>query len=112
MTAASSLLSLLRCTATQKITDAAFTSPYHVPGHRQRKTAPTREFGVDNLDVAHGSAAYDCREVECASTIVETVHTATGPRKFRIHESDGAPDEKERRPKHQPPGYQACMMAR
>jgi hypothetical protein len=41
----------------------------------------------------------------------ERVHTATGPRKFRIHESDGAPDEKERRPKYQPPGYQACMMA-
>ena len=31
---------------------------------------------------------------------------------FGICESDGAPDEKERRPKHQPPGYQACMMAR
>jgi hypothetical protein len=29
--------------------------------------------------------------------------TATG-----IHESDGAPDEKERRPKHRPPGYQAA----
>ncbi|MGB6514242.1 MAG: hypothetical protein WBF57_14870, partial [Mycobacterium sp.] len=28
---------------------------------------------------------------------------------FGIHESDGAPDEKEGRPKHQPPGYQACM---
>jgi hypothetical protein len=25
-------------------------------------------------------------------------------------ESDGAPDEKESRPKHKPPGYQACMM--
>jgi hypothetical protein len=33
------------------------------------------------------------------------------PREFGIHESDGAPDEKEGRPKHQPPGYQACMMA-
>ena len=33
------------------------------------------------------------------------------PREFGIHESDGSPDEKERRPKHQPPGYQACMMA-
>ncbi len=32
-------------------------------------------------------------------------------REFGIHESDGAPDEKECRPKHQPPGYQACMMA-
>ena len=32
-------------------------------------------------------------------------------REVRIHESDGAPDEKERRPKHQPLGYQACMMA-
>ena len=32
------------------------------------------------------------------------------PREFRIHESDGAPDEKERRPKQQPPGYQACEM--
>ena len=32
------------------------------------------------------------------------------PREFGIHESDGAPDEKEGRPKHQPPGYQACMM--
>jgi len=29
-----------------------------------------------------------------------------------IYESDGAPDEKERRPKHQPPGYQASMMVR
>ena len=29
---------------------------------------------------------------------------------FGIHESDGAPDEKEGRPKQQPPGYQACMM--
>jgi hypothetical protein len=28
-----------------------------------------------------------------------------------IHESDGAPVKKERRPKHQSPGYQACMMA-
>jgi hypothetical protein len=36
--------------------------------------------------------------------------TATGPREFGIHESDGAPDEKESRPKHEPPGYQACMM--
>ena len=34
------------------------------------------------------------------------------PRGFGIHESDGAPDEKEGRPKQQPPGYQACMMAR
>ena len=32
-------------------------------------------------------------------------------REFGIHESDGAPDEKERRPKHKPLGYQACMMA-
>ena len=32
------------------------------------------------------------------------------PREFGIHESDGAPDEKEGRPKHQPPGYQACVM--
>jgi hypothetical protein len=32
-------------------------------------------------------------------------------RGFGVHESGGAPDEKERRPKHQPPGYQACMMA-
>ena len=31
---------------------------------------------------------------------------------FGIHESDGSPDEKEGRPKQQPPGYQACMMAR
>ena len=34
------------------------------------------------------------------------------PREFGIHESDGAPDEKEGRPKHEPPGYQACMIAR
>jgi len=34
------------------------------------------------------------------------------PREFGIHESDGAPDEKESRPKHEPPGYQACMMVR
>jgi hypothetical protein len=33
-------------------------------------------------------------------------------REFGIHESDGSPEEKEGRPKHQPPGYQACMMAR
>ena len=33
------------------------------------------------------------------------------PREFGRHESDGAPDEKESRPKHEPPGYQACMMA-
>jgi hypothetical protein len=32
------------------------------------------------------------------------------PREFGIHESDGLPDEKEGRPKHEPPGYQACMM--
>ena len=32
------------------------------------------------------------------------------PREFDIHESDGTPDEKESRPKQQPPGYQACMM--
>jgi hypothetical protein len=31
---------------------------------------------------------------------------------FGIHESDGAPGEKESRPKHEPPGYQACTMAR
>jgi len=31
-------------------------------------------------------------------------------REFGIHESDGSPDEKEGRPKHQSPGYQACMM--
>lgn len=36
--------------------------------------------------------------------------TATGPGSFGIYESDGAPDEKESRPKHEPPGYQACMM--
>jgi hypothetical protein len=36
--------------------------------------------------------------------------TATGPREFGIHESDGTPDEKEGRPKQQPPGYQACVM--
>ena len=34
------------------------------------------------------------------------------PGEFGIHESDGAPEEKESRPKHEPPGYQACMMAR
>ena len=34
------------------------------------------------------------------------------PREFGIHESDGTPDEQEGRPKQQPPGYQACMMAR
>ncbi|HET9564200.1 MAG TPA: hypothetical protein VFP27_06760 [Mycobacterium sp.] len=33
-------------------------------------------------------------------------------REFAYNESDGAPDEKESRPKQQPPGYQACMMAR
>jgi hypothetical protein len=32
-------------------------------------------------------------------------------REFDIYESDGAPDEKEGRPKHQQLGYQACMMA-
>jgi hypothetical protein len=32
------------------------------------------------------------------------------PGEFGIHGSDGAPDEKERRPEHQPPGYQASMM--
>ena len=32
------------------------------------------------------------------------------PREFGINESDGAPDEKESRPKHEPPGYQACLM--
>ena len=31
-------------------------------------------------------------------------------REFGIHESDGAPDEKEGRPKREPPGYQACIM--
>ena len=36
----------------------------------------------------------------------------TEVREFGIDESDGAPDEKESRPKQQPPGYQACMMAR
>ena len=87
MTAASSLLSLLRCTATQKITDAAFTSPYHVPDHRQRKTTPTREFGVDNLDVAHGSAAYDYREVEWLLPPLSKRFTrlqATGVRHTRV----------------------------
>lgn len=34
------------------------------------------------------------------------------PREFGIHESDGAPGEQEGRPKHQSPGYQACMMVR
>jgi len=33
-------------------------------------------------------------------------------REFGIHGSDGPPEEKEGRPKHQLPGYQACMMAR
>ena len=32
------------------------------------------------------------------------------PREFGINESDGTPDEKEGRPKHEPPDYQACMM--
>ena len=30
--------------------------------------------------------------------------------RVRHNESDGAPDEKEGRPKHELPGYQACMM--
>ena len=34
------------------------------------------------------------------------------PREFGIDESDGSPEGKEGRPKHQPPGYQACRMAR
>ena len=38
--------------------------------------------------------------------------TATSPQDFGINESDGAPDEKESRPKHQTPGYQACIKAR
>lgn len=29
-------------------------------------------------------------------------------REVGIRETDGAPDEKERRPKHKPPGYQAA----
>lgn len=37
--------------------------------------------------------------------------TASGRGEFGIRNSDDAPDEKERRPKHRPPGYQASMMA-
>jgi hypothetical protein len=32
------------------------------------------------------------------------------PGEFAIHKSDDAPDEKERRPKYEPPGYQSCIM--
>ena len=59
----------------------------------------------------------------CSTMRVATQDTITPARRvlasasrplpgFGIHESDGAPDEKEGRPKHESPGYQACMMAR
>jgi len=67
----------------------------------------------DTITQLAGSAAAatirSTRGVRCARFGKQT---ATGPREFGIHESDGAPDEKESRPKHEPPGYQACMMAR
>jgi len=64
----------------------------------------------DTITQLAGSAAAatirSTRGVRCARFGKQT---ATGPREFGIHESDGAPDEKESRPKHEPPGYQACM---
>jgi hypothetical protein len=47
-----------------------------------------------------------------ARSVLASASRPLPPREFGINESDGAPDEKECRPKHEPPGYQACMMVR
>lgn len=47
------------------------------------------------------------QSVQCACFGKQTAYRR---RERGTHESDGAPDEKERRPKHRPPGYQACIM--
>ena len=78
-----------------------------------RRCSTMRAPPKDTITQLAGSAAAatirSTRGVRCARFGKQT---ATGPREFGIHESDGAPDEKESRPKHEPPGYQACMMAR
>ena len=67
----------------------------------------------DTITQLAGSAAAaticSTRRVWCARFGKQT---ATGSESSAYNESDGAPDEKEGRPKHEPPGYQACMMAR
>jgi hypothetical protein len=45
-----------------------------------------------------------------ARSVLASASRPLPARGVRIHESDGTPDEKEGRPKHEPPGYQACMM--
>jgi hypothetical protein len=45
-----------------------------------------------------------------ARRVLASASRSLPAREFGIYESDGAPDEKESRPKHEPPGYQACMM--
>ena len=60
------------------------------------------------LNDAVATQGHDHQLAECSLRQADRYR----PREFGIHESDGAPDEKESRPKHEPPGYQACMMAR
>src|ERR1700692_3077440 len=45
-----------------------------------------------------------------ASRVLASASTPLPAPGVQHKQSDGAPDEKEGRPKHQPPGYQACMM--
>jgi hypothetical protein len=65
------------------------------------------ECGIKRLDDAVATQGHDDQLAECSLRQADRYR----PREFGIHESDGAPDEKESRPKHEPPGYQACMMA-
>jgi hypothetical protein len=59
-----------------------------------------------------GAQQRDCRlgHDHSARRVLVSAADRYGSREFGINESDGAPDEKEGRPKHQPPSYQACMM--
>src|ERR1700756_5686590 len=71
------------------------THPGLISGLSLRRSTPTANVRWSS----EHSSTYTKRFAGC--------RTATGLREFGVHESDGSPDEKERRPKHQPPGYQA-----
>ena len=67
-----------------------------------RRCSTMRAPPKDTITQLAGSAAAatirSTRGVRCARFGKQT---ATGPREFGIHESDGAPDEKESRPKYE-----------
>jgi hypothetical protein len=90
-----------------------------IPGSHLKGWDVRRRHGGSNLGQRHlrglwwvlnDTVATQGHDHPARSVLASASRPRPAPGVRRIHESDGAPDEKESRPKHEPPGYQACMM--